>query len=471
MEVILHSDPSAPEIAVNIWYHVGSGDEEPGKSGFAHLFEHMMFQGAKHIGQDVHFDTLKEIGGTSINGTTNGDRTNYFETVPRHQIETALWLESDRMGYMLDLLNEESFLNQVDVVRNERRQNYDNRPYGGIRFEVAAALYPEGHPYRYLTIGRHEDLENADLADVRAFFKKWYVPSNATLVLAGDFETDDAKALVEKWFGSFPKLPRPDHHAVAAPALEQNFRKEVPDKLARLDQVQYTWHGPAQLAEGSFEMNVASQVLGASGWGRLYRRLVVEEKLCSRVYAYNHGQQFSGAFNIVAQVKPGSDRARVEAIIQEEVDRIIKEPITKAELDRVIVGTESGFVWGLESLGGRANQLQWFNHYTGDPGYAKTYLERMRAVTPATVKQAAKQYLSAPRAEIIAVPKGDRPGKSKPKGSKASGKKGDAKQGDAKKGDAKKGDAKKGGGKKGGGKKTGDGGKPAKAATKGGKSK
>jgi len=405
LEIILHRDTSAPEISVNLWYHVGSGDEEPGKSGFAHLFEHMMFQGAKHIGQDVHFDILKEIGATGINGTTNTDRTNYFETVPRHQIETALWLESDRMGYMLDLLNQASLKNQIDVVRNERRQNYDNRPYGTIRFDVAAALYPEGHPYRYLTIGRHKDLENASLEDISAFFRKWYVPSNATLVLAGDFETDDAKALVQKWFGSFPKLPKPPRTHIRTPRLHENLRKEVVDNIARLEQVQYVWHSPAELAEESFEMSVAARVLGARGWGRLYKRLVVDEKLCSRAYAYQNGRHFSGSFNIVAQLKPNTKRVRVEAIIREEVERLQREPITQDELNRVIVSTESSFVWRLESLSGRADQLQWFNHHAGDPGYADIYLQRMRAITPQMVRSAAVKYLSAPHAEIIATPK------------------------------------------------------------------
>ena len=251
MEVILHRDTSAPLVAVNLWYHVGSGDETPGKSGFAHLFEHMMFQGAKHIGEDVHFDTLKRIGASGINGTTNPDRTNYFEVVPSNQLETALWLESDRMGYMLDLLNEKSLANQRDVVRNERRQRYDNVPYGRARFAAAAAMYPEGHPYRYLTIGRHEDLEAASLEDVRGFFARWYAPSNATLVLSGDFDPAQAKGIVAKWFGTFPKIARPERSSADAPKLSKNERVEVQDPMAKLEQIQYTWVSPAMLGEGT----------------------------------------------------------------------------------------------------------------------------------------------------------------------------------------------------------------------------
>jgi zinc protease len=407
LEVILHRDTTAPLVSVNIWYHVGSGDEVPGKSGFAHLFEHMMFQGAKHIGEDVHFDTLREIGGTNVNGTTNPDRTNYYETVPSHELETALWLESDRMGYLLDLLNEQSLQNQIEVVRNERRQRYDNVPYGAERFAVAAALYPEGHPYRYLTIGRHEDVENANLDDVIAFFEKWYVPSNATLVLAGDFELAEAKALVDKWFSTFPKLPKPTHVVVPAPQLQANVKIEIDDAFARLERVHYVWHSPAGLAEGDLDLHVAAAALGSPGWGRLSKRLIDDEKLAQSAYVSQSGSGFSGTFDIVVTLTPGDrerKRERVDVAIKEELDKFIASGPTQAELARHVIGVESGFVWGLEDLAGRANQLQWFNHYTGDPGYADKYLARLRSITLATVQAAAKQWLTKPHAEIVSVP-------------------------------------------------------------------
>src|SRR6185295_1937382 len=209
LEVILAPDKTVPLVAVNVWYDVGSGYEVHGRSGFAHLFEHMMFQGSRHVGEDQHFEVLRKIGAESVNGTTNTDRTNYFEVVPSNQIETALWLESDRMGWLLDLLNKKSLDNQIEVVRNERRQNYDNRPYGKALFAEYAALYPEGHPYRYLTIGKHEDLVNASLPDVKGFFKTWYVPANATLTVSGDFDVARGKQLVEKWFGMLPTSVKP----------------------------------------------------------------------------------------------------------------------------------------------------------------------------------------------------------------------------------------------------------------------
>jgi len=407
LEVILHRDPSAPLVAVNIWYHVGSGDEVPGKSGFAHLFEHMMFQGAKHIGEDVHFDTLREIGASSVNGTTNSDRTNYFETVPSHEIETALWLESDRMGYLLDLLNDKSLENQIDVVRNERRQRYDNVPYGRERFAVAAALYPEGHPYRYLTIGKHEDLESASLDDVRGFFERWYVPSNATLTLAGDFEIAEAKALVDKWFGSFPKLPVPERVVVPAPPLAADVEVEVKDPFARLERLHYVWHGPKMLGEGDLALDVAAAALGSEGWGRLTKRLVDDEKVAQSVWVYNSGSEFSGTFNIVVTLPPGETsekREQVAKALDEELAKLLAKGPSQAELDRHVIGVESSFIWGLEEINGRANRLQWFNHYTGDPGYTSTYLERLDALTTDAVKAAANEWLSQPHALVISVP-------------------------------------------------------------------
>ncbi|MCA9514137.1 MAG: insulinase family protein, partial [Myxococcales bacterium] len=370
-----------------------------------HLFEHMMFQGSKHTGVDVHFPILEELGADDVNGTTNSDRTNYYEVVPREHLETALWLESDRMGYLLDSLTEASFRNQVDVVRNERRQRYDNTPYGAARFAIAKLLYPEGHPYRYLTIGLHEDLDKASLEDVRSFFKRWYVPSNATLVLAGSFDVAQAKALVQKWFGSFPKIDRPARRPVAAVTLSETQKLDVPDPFAKLPQEDWVWPAPGELAEGSFELGALAEVLGANGWGRLYQRLVVKEPLCAVVAAYHDARQDTGEFHVIARLKPGADRARVEAILREELQRAIDTPVTAEELHRVVLSTESDFIWGLAEVGDRADQLQWFNHYAHDPGYAAKYLERLRAVTPESIQAAAKAWLDKPHVEVVSVPK------------------------------------------------------------------
>jgi len=403
LEVILHPDPRAPLVAVNVWYHVGSGDETPGKSGFAHLFEHMMFQGTKHTGEDVHFPILEALGASEVNGTTNADRTNYYETVPRHELETALWLESDRMGYLLDALTEKSFRNQVDVVRNERRQRYDNVPYGKARFIVAASLYPEGHPYRYMTIGRHEDLEAASLEDVRGFFRTWYVPSNATLTVAGDFDPADVKALIAKWFGTFPTLPKPARTSVAPPTISASST-EVPDTFARLEQIQRTWLGPKPLSDDALALEAALAILGNDGWGRLYKRLIVTEPLCQAVRVGLDDKQHNSELVVIAQLKPGADRSRVLTILDEEIARLAKEAPGDAELRRWIVNTASDFVWALEDLSQRADQLQWFNHYAGDPGYASTYLARVRAMTPERVSAAAAAWLTKPFSQVISVP-------------------------------------------------------------------
>jgi predicted Zn-dependent peptidase len=404
LEVILHPDPTVPLVAIDVWYHVGSGDETPGKSGFAHLFEHMMFQGAKHIGSDVHFEMLRKIGASGINGTTNPDRTNYFEVVPSHHIETAMWLESDRMGYMLDLLNETSLGNQREVVRNERRQRYDNVAYGRERFAVAAALYPEGHPYRYLTIGRHEDIEGARLEDVRDFFQKWYVPSNATLTVAGDFTPEEGRRLVDKWFGSFPKLQAPEHPAPPAAPLPATKREELADPLARLVRLHYVWPSPANFAEGDTELEILAKVLGSRGWGRLHRRLVLDDELAQSVSVYQRGQGFSGEFHIVVSVRPEHDVSEVEPVVAEILADVTKHPIERIELDRVTNQIESGLVWGLEELLSRAERLQYFNHYTSDPGYSAKYIEEVRSRTPEGIRDVAARVLDKPRIEIVTRP-------------------------------------------------------------------
>ena len=405
LEVILHPDKRSPLVAVDVWFHVGSGNETPGKTGFAHLFEHMMFQGAKHIGEDVHFDILRQAGASGINGTTNSDRTNYFEVVPSNQLETALWLESDRMGYLLDTLSQTSLDNQREVVRNERRQRYDNVPYGKERFAIAEGLYPEGHPYRYLTIGKHEDIAGASVDDVSSFFRTWYAPSNATLLIAGDFEPADAMKLVQKWFGTFPKLPKPATKVMVPPALKATVRKELTDDFARLPRVHYVWLSPAQLADDDVELDILADVIGAQGWGRLYKTLVVEKQLAQSVMAYQGGQGFSGEFNIAVTLKPGASRDEVERIVRAEVARAIQAPISDVELLRSQRGTEARFVWGLEDLLARGERLQMFNHYKGDPDYTAKYLETVRTRTPALVQKAAARWLDKPRVEVITLPK------------------------------------------------------------------
>ncbi|TPV95077.1 MAG: insulinase family protein [Myxococcales bacterium FL481] len=403
IEIILHQDTSTPIVAVNVWYHVGSGDEMPGNSGFAHLFEHMLFQGSQHVGQDRHFEVLKSIGASTVNGTTSPDRTNYFEVVPSHQLETALWLESDRMGYLLPMLNRDSLDNQIDVVRNERRQSVDNVPYGTSQMELAAALYPEGHPYRYRVIGKHEDIAAATVDDVVAFYRKWYSPANATIVVAGDFETAAVKAALGKWFGTFPKLAKPERRPVAVPRI-QRVRKEVPDPLAKLPQLTYAWHTPPYLQEGDAELDILANVL-ASRTGRLQRLLVDEQQVAQEVQAWQTSQQRSSYFSLVVTLKPNADLAAVEATLADELARVVTTPVSQREFDRAVTNLESRFVWGLEPLMARAEYLQRYNHFYGDPDGVARDIARYRQSSPAKVQSTAAAFLRTDqRVEIITKP-------------------------------------------------------------------
>ncbi|HEY3807550.1 MAG TPA: pitrilysin family protein [Kofleriaceae bacterium] len=401
LEVILAPDPSVPLVAVNVWYHVGSGDEVPGKSGFAHLFEHMMFQGSKNVGSDRHFAILRKLGSDEINGTTNADRTNYFEVVPANQLETGLWLESDRMGHLLDILDKGELDNQIDVVRNERRQRYDNVPYNKARFAMQAALYPEGHPYRYFTIGKHEDLVNASVDDVKRFFKTWYVPSNATLALVGDFDPAQAKQLVDKWFGSFPASTKPPIVSVPAPTIASQTI-EVDDPLAKLRQVTFAWHSPAQYAPGDAELDIAAAALTEEGTGRLYRSLVYDKQLAQSVRASQSGSTFSGTFQITVTLRSNADLAQIEQIVADEVAKISREPLDAHEIDRVVAAQESRAIYRLESLNSRANVLQEFNQYFGDPDRITFDLDRYRKATADQIRASVARYLS-PAHEVTVV--------------------------------------------------------------------
>jgi zinc protease len=400
LEVILVPDSSVPLVAVSVWYHVGSGSENHGKSGFAHLFEHMLFQGSKNVGADKHFEILRKIGSSLVNGTTNADRTNYFEVVPSNQLEAALWLESDRMSHLLPLLTEESFRNQVDVVRNERRQRYDNVPYGKTRFALAAALFPEGHPYRYLTIGRHEDLENASLADVVAFYKTWYVPANATLAIGGDFDPATIKKLVDKWFGALPASQKPKLLNVPPPPAKANA-VTVQDDFAKLRFLQFAWLSPGNFAPGDAELDLLASSLADDGTGRLYRILVFEKQLAQSVSAQQGGAGFSGVFTVNVTLRSEADAEEVKRIVKEEIARLGKELIDERELRRAVTGYESAAVYGLEDLLSRVERLQTYNHYLGNPDRLSWDLDRYRSATRESLRTAAATYLTPARMTLI----------------------------------------------------------------------
>ncbi len=405
LEVILHPDRTVPLTYVSVWYHVGSGEETPGKSGFAHLFEHMMFQGSKHVGEDRHFEVLRKIGSAVINGSTNTDRTNYFEQVPSHQLESALWLESDRLGYMLPLLNEKSLANQRDVVRNERRQRVDNVPYGKSQFVLGRLLYGEGHPYRYLVIGRHEDLAAASLDDVKNFFRKWYVPANATLLIAGDIDVPATKKLVEKWFGTFPKSARPARREVPPTLVTQTKREQMTDDFAKLRRIHYAWHSPKSFGPGDAELDILASALAREGTGRLYKILVHDKQWAQNVAAFQASQGFSSVFHLIVDLKPDADMKAVEAVLNAELDRVIHEPITERERKRVVTETEANLVRSLESLVARGELMQSYNHYLGDPDSFGRNLDMFRNATVEGVRDVAAKYLKKEnRVEVIILP-------------------------------------------------------------------
>jgi len=409
LEVILSSDKSVPIVAVNLWYHVGSGHEVYGRSGFAHLFEHMMFQGSKNAGEDKHFDILKKIGADGVNGTTNLDRTNYFEIVPSNQVEAALWLESDRMGYLLQppigkdgkpVVFKKSLDNQIEVVRNERRQNYDNRPYGKALFALFAGLYPEKHPYRFLTIGKHEDLVAASVPDVQGFFKTWYVPANATLTLVGDFDIAATKKLVEKWFGGFPKSAKPKPVAVAAPSIRSN-ETVVADEFAKQRQITFAWHSPANFGEGDAELDIVADSLSQEGPGRLYKALVYDKPIATSVNASQSGATFSGIFSVTVTLRSEANLDDVKKVVAAEIARVTQENLSAKEIGRMLASNENGSIRRLETTMGRAQVMQSYNHYLGDPDKITWDLDRYRKTTADKIRATAAKYLKPDRMVTI----------------------------------------------------------------------
>ncbi|MEO8700077.1 MAG: pitrilysin family protein, partial [Kofleriaceae bacterium] len=330
---------------------------------------------------------------------------NYYEAVPSNQLETALWLESDRMGFLLSppkgkdgkqVVFEDSLKNQIDVVRNERRQRYDNVAYTRARFAMFAGLYPEKHPYRYITIGKHEDLEAASVVDVKNFFKTWYVPANATLTIVGDFEAPAAKQLVQKWFASFPKSRKPTPVVVGAPAIRAS-ETAVSDPFAKQRQITFAWHSPAVFAADDAELDILGDTLMREGPGRLYKALVYDKPLATSVSASQNGATFSGIFNITVTLRTEANLDEVKRVVAAEVARVIKEPLTAKELARVVASNEAFRIRSLETGLGRADTLQSYNHFLGDPNKITWDLDRYRNTTPEKVRAAAAKYLVADR--------------------------------------------------------------------------
>jgi zinc protease len=404
LEVILHHDASLPLVAVNLWYHVGPSSEPPKRSGFAHLFEHLMFEGSKHAGRE--FDHLLEsVGATNSNGTTSWDRTNYFETVPRQELELALWLESDRMGFLLDAITQERLDVQRDVVKNERRQHYDNSPYGPSELTMFESLFPADHPYHGAVIGSMEDLSRASLEDVRAFFRTFYAPCNATLALAGDFDPALVKGWVERYFGSLPTVSRPASPARTTPPLTSTVRKDV-EETVQLGRVAMGWLTPPAYTPDDAVLDVVSELLAGGKATRLYQELVVKQKVASEVSASLDSNKLASMFGVDAMVAAGTDPKRTEAALDQVIGQLGTEGPLPAELARAKRRIRVHVLADLQRLdssggeSGRAGTLQRLNHYLGDPGKLGEYMARMQAVSKDDVKRVVQRHL-APTARVI----------------------------------------------------------------------
>ena len=406
LTVILHSDRSLPLVAVNVWYHVGPANEPAHRSGFAHLFEHLMFEGSKHVGHE--FDRILEsIGATNSNGTTSWDRTNYFETAPSENLETLLWLESDRMGFMIDTLTQERLDVQRDVVKNERRQSYENAPYGPSSLAMLNALFPEGHPYYGAVIGSMQDLSAASLEDVQEFFHEYYAPSNATLCIAGDLDIPLAKAQIERYFGTLVDRKRPPAKAVPYAPLAKAERLLIKEPVT-LAQVSFGYRTPPAYAPDDPGLDVAMAILGGGKATRLYQRLVVQTKLAADVSASLESNQLSSMALLSATVATGKSPAAVEKELDAVLDALTKNGPTAAELERakrrILVEVLSNLevLNGSGGESGRAGLLQRFDQYTGDPGYLPKWLAQIEQVKGSDVQRVLKQSLPAD-ARVVAV--------------------------------------------------------------------
>lgn len=404
MTVILHEDHSAPVTAVVVMYHVGSKNEKVKRTGFAHLFEHMMFQGSAHVADDEHFKLLQEIG-ANINGSTNEDVTNYFEIVPSNQMELALYLESDRMGFLLPSMTEEKLDNQRDVVKNERRQSYDNVPYGTADEKIAKAMYPETHPYSWPVIGYMEDLSAAALTDVKDFFKTYYAPNNAVLAIAGDFEPKETKQLVEKYFGFFPRGKDFDRPKAVPVSISENKYMVFEDKV-QLPRIYLTWHSPANYTREDAVLTVLAQILSSGKNSRLYKTLVYDQQIAQSVNADATSSEIAGLFQVTVTAKPGRSLTTIKPVIDSIMADVLKNGVTDKEIEKALTSQETGITNRAATVFGKANTLATYYCQTGDPTNINKQLDLYKGITPQEVLTVARKHLTQPSMTLSIVPQG-----------------------------------------------------------------
>jgi len=406
LQLILHVDKKLPIVNVNLWYHVGSKNEKVGRTGFAHLFEHLMFQGSKNATGE--YLTRAEKAGANlseggVNGTTSQDRTNYFETVPAGNLENVLWLEADRLATLADALDQKNLDGQRDVVKNERRQRYENTPYGRWLPLVLESVFPSGHPYSWAGIGSHEDLTAANLDDVKEFFRRYYTPNNLSLVIAGDFDPAQAKQLVEKYFGGIPSGPALDRPAHELAVLDGEHVVEVKDRVPQ-DRVYIAYASPAFFDPGDAELDLAARILADGLASRLSKTLVYDKQLASTVAAFNVGQEMAGFFVVQLTARPGASLPEIEKLATEELAKLAKQGPTAAELARAKNKQEYDMVSGLERIGGfggKADRLNQYNTFLGDPDKFEADLARYRVATREGVKKAVARWLATPNRAIV----------------------------------------------------------------------
>ncbi len=415
LDVILHEDHTLPLVSVNTYYHVGSANEKPGRTGFAHLFEHLMFEGSANV-PEGKFDEWLEAAGGNNNGSTNADRTNYWQDAPSNALELAIFLEADRMGGLLATMSPGKVDGQRDVVKNERRQSYENRPYGMADIAISGKLYPPEHPYHWPTIGSMEDLSAASYDDVVEFFRTYYAPNNASVVIAGDIDPAATRALVTKWFGPIPggRPVPPIDPPVAFLGAEQ--RSTMEDKV-QLPRLYMCWLTPASFSPGDAEMDLVAGVLTGGKNSRLYKKLVYELQIAQDVSAGQASRALGSYFTIAATARAGHSLGEIEAIIQEEIDRLKATPPDARELARTVNGYESSYLAGLQGVGGFGGKADLLNNYytrTGNPDYLNEDFSRYTAIAPDDITAAAQRYLRDDGRVVLSVVPEGMPGLASP---------------------------------------------------------
>jgi zinc protease len=401
LTVIVHRDATTPTIATNIWYHAGSSRESPGRTGFAHLFEHIMFEGSANVPEGRIDEWFEEVGG-SPNGSTSRDRTNYMQSFSRNALDLALFIESDRMGHLLPAMSPATVDGQRDVVKNERRQSYDNRPYGLASQLLTEALYPSSHPYSWPVIGYMNHLAAASYDDVVHFFRQYYSPNNASIAIVGDIDVAEARRLVEKWFADVPAGAPVEPLRAAPPVITETRRIMLEDRV-QLPRLYMSWVTTGAFQDGDAELTALARLLTSGKNSRLYQRLVYELQIADDVSAFQSGGRLGGEFQISATARSGHSLAELERVILEELERIKREEPTARELERIVNQYEVGFLERLELVSAKADQLNAYLYYTGTPDYFNQDLERFRRLTPGHLTAVARRYLDPDRRIVLSI--------------------------------------------------------------------